>query len=76
MSQISGSCKGESSQDLPQSPHTEQARLIARSGETNPELAQFVSAWPALPEAIKTGIMAMVKASTPAQAPSDAGGAK
>ena len=30
--------------------------------ETDPDLAKLVTAWPTLPEAIKAGIVAMVKA--------------
>lgn len=62
MSQIPGSCKGESNQDFQQSPPAEQARLIARSGKTDPDLAHLIEAWPGLPDALKAGILAMVKA--------------
>jgi len=31
--------------------------------KTDPDLAAVVDAWPDLPEAVKTGILAMVKAS-------------
>jgi len=55
MSQIPGSCKGESNQDFQQSPPAEQARLIARSGKTDPDLAHLIEAWPGLPDALKAG---------------------
>jgi hypothetical protein len=42
-------------------------------GQITPDLAQLVTSWPTLPEAIKAGIMAMVKASTPRQTPSNDG---
>jgi hypothetical protein len=34
---------------------------------TDPNLAEVVQAWPDLPEAIKAGIVALVKASVPSQ---------
>jgi hypothetical protein len=41
-----------------------------REATNNPdtELAQIVAAWPHLPDAIKTGILAMVKATEPSDA--------
>jgi len=36
--------------------------VVAPAPEDNPELAAVVAAWPGLPEAIKAGIVAMVKA--------------
>ena len=36
--------------------------LADNSGPADSELAQLITAWPSLPEAIKAGIMAMVKA--------------
>ena len=36
--------------------------------QTDPDLAAIVDAWPTLPEPIKAGIVAMVKASGPAVA--------
>jgi hypothetical protein len=38
--------------------------LIHDTCQTDPNLAAIVDAWPALPEVIKAGILAMVKAST------------
>jgi len=37
---------------------------------TNPDLAGVVEAWPDLPEALKAGIVAMVKAASGKEAPS------
>jgi hypothetical protein len=36
--------------------------LAARIGPSCPDLAAVVSAWPALPDALRAGIVAMVKA--------------
>jgi hypothetical protein len=32
--------------------------------QTDPDLARIVDAWPTLPEAVRAGIVAMVKAAT------------
>jgi len=40
--------------------------LCQTLAETGPELAVIVTAWPSLPEAVKAGISAMVRASVPA----------
>lgn len=40
----------------------ESGRLGARDTPINPELTAVVEAWPGLPEAIKGGILAMVRA--------------
>ena len=40
------------------------ASSVALSPETDPELAQVCAAWDKLPEAIRAGILAMVKATT------------
>jgi hypothetical protein len=37
----------------------------------DPDLAAVVTAWPSLPEAIRAGILAMVRASAPDQGPGD-----
>jgi hypothetical protein len=43
-------------------------RALCRNiAEIDPDLANLVTAWPTLPEPIKAGIAAMVKASTPGQ---------
>jgi hypothetical protein len=36
--------------------------LIHDSCQTDPDLARIVDAWPTLPEAVRAGIVAMVKA--------------
>jgi hypothetical protein len=40
---------------------------------TSPELAQVIAAWPTLPEALKAGIVAMVKAAGSSNAPRRSG---
>jgi len=37
--------------------------VVAPAPEDNPDLAAVVEAWPGLPEALKAGIVAMVKPS-------------
>jgi hypothetical protein len=39
------------------------AEYLALLGEKQPDLGAVVKAWPTLPEAVKAGILAMVKAS-------------
>jgi hypothetical protein len=39
--------------------------------ENSPELAAVVTAWPTLPEPVKAGILAMVRASVPAPSGAD-----
>lgn len=41
---------------------TESGTLAADSTPVDPDLAEIASAWPTLPDAIKAGVMAMVKA--------------
>jgi hypothetical protein len=41
------------------------ADCLAFLAEQTPDLAVVVKAWPTLPAALKTGIVAMVKAATP-----------
>ncbi|HUY32007.1 MAG TPA: hypothetical protein VMV69_04440 [Pirellulales bacterium] len=50
--------------DLPVVPEGEQAEVIRRLGQPQPNrsLAAVVDAWNSLPEAIRAGIVAMVKA--------------
>ena len=43
------------------------AQTLARETEIDPDLARVVSAWPDLPEAIRAGIGAMVKAASGSQ---------
>jgi hypothetical protein len=38
------------------------AYSLARESQNDPDLARVVEAWPALPEAIRAGIVAMVRA--------------
>ncbi len=45
----------------------ESGALGAREAPIDPGLAAVVEAWPALPEAIKAGILAMVRAVGPAR---------
>jgi hypothetical protein len=52
----------KSQQDLPQSGTSSAEHLPNDSCKTDGELAVVVDAWPRLPEAIKAGIVAMVKA--------------
>ena len=40
------------------------AQTLARDTTRDPALAQLVEAWPAIPEAIRAGIVAMVNASS------------
>jgi hypothetical protein len=49
-------------QDLPQSSAGSAGHLPNDSCKTDPDLAVLVDAWPRLPEAIKAGISAMVRA--------------
>jgi hypothetical protein len=41
------------------------AQSLAREIEKCPELARLIEAWPSLPEALKTGILAMIEAAKP-----------
>ena len=54
----------KSPQDLPQSGTVSAEHLPNDSCKTDPDLAAVVAAWPDLPEAIKSGIIAMVKAAS------------
>jgi hypothetical protein len=36
--------------------------LVARETQINPDLARLIDAWPKLPDAVRAGIVAMVKA--------------
>jgi hypothetical protein len=38
------------------------AQTLARDSQIDPSLARIVEAWPKLPEAVRAGILAMVKA--------------
>ena len=59
------SASGLSDKDLRQVPDafgTESGTLQGETGMFPPDLAEVIDAWPALPEAIKAGILATVKA--------------
>jgi hypothetical protein len=53
--------KGNSSQDLPRSDTGSAEHLPNDSCRTDRDLAILLDAWPALPGAIKAGILAMVR---------------
>jgi len=57
-----GRCKGTVSNDLRQATPPVADHLPNDTCRTDPDLAAVVEAWPELPEAIRTGIVAMVKA--------------
>jgi hypothetical protein len=57
-----GRCKGTASNDLRQATPPVADHLPNDTCKTDPDLAAVVEAWPELPEALKAGIMAMVKA--------------
>ena len=57
-----GSPKRNASNDLRQPDPSLAHYLPTDTCKTDPDLASVVTAWPALPEAIKAGILAMVKA--------------
>jgi len=46
-------------------PENPSAYSSAREIEKRPELARLIDAWPSLPEALKTGILAMIEAANP-----------
>ena len=70
MSPLPENRNGESNKDLQESSAADVAPLIARRSETGPaadaattpDLAEVIAAWPSLPEPIKAGILALVKA--------------
>jgi hypothetical protein len=41
------------------------ALALPNSPDPDPDLAEVMDAWPALPDAVRAGILAMVKASVP-----------
>ena len=59
-----GSPKGSLPNDLRQTTPSVAHHLPTGTCKTNPDLAAVVAAWPELCEAIKAGILAMVKASS------------
>jgi len=56
--------KAEPEQDLRQPAPCVAHHLPTDTCKTDPDLAAVVSAWPDLPEAIRSGIVAMVKAAS------------
>jgi hypothetical protein len=48
---------------------TQPPESATKAGPADPDLADVMAAWPALPPALRTGILAMVKAATPTAAP-------
>jgi len=48
--------------DLQAPPAESAAQTTARDPEIDPDRAQVVTAWPALPDAIRAGVLALVKA--------------
>ena len=56
--------KGMPGNSLRQGPSQVAEHLPNDTCQTDPDLAAVVAAWPELPEAIKAGILAMVKAAS------------
>ena len=50
--------------ELTESPDDDLARSLALLVRNCPELNTIVQAWPSLPDAVRAGILAMVKASS------------
>ena len=63
-SQTTGKHNGHSDKDLGNSPLSLGPRLATDACQTNPDLAAVVDAWDRLPEAVRAGIVAMVKAAS------------
>jgi len=59
---VTDNSKPLSKKDLQSNDVVEIAPQIARSREIPPDLAQVINAWLTLPDALKAGIVAMVKA--------------
>ena len=62
-----GSFKGSFPNDLRQTTPSVAPHLSTDTCKTDPDLAVAVAAWSELPEAIRTGIVAMVKAASGSQ---------
>jgi hypothetical protein len=62
MRPLTGCSKGTPGNSLRQGPSQVAEHLPNDTCQTDPDLAAVVAAWPELPEAIKAGILAMVKA--------------
>jgi len=54
--------KLQSGQRVTQTDPENLAQTLSRKTQTDPDLARIVEAWPTLPEALRAGIVAMVKA--------------
>ena len=54
---------GEENEDSPIST-ARGAAVSAETGPIDPELAAVIEGWPALPEAVRAGIVALVKSAT------------
>jgi hypothetical protein len=52
---------------VPSTGGADSGALVARKPPTDPNLAELVKAWPALPESVRAGIVALVKATLPAK---------
>jgi hypothetical protein len=58
------SSQGTILQGVAQAPSQPLARTLARETQFDPDLALLIEAWPTLPEAVRAGIVAMVKAAS------------
>jgi hypothetical protein len=56
--------KGKTNKDLQQAADSVAHPLPTDKRKISPDLAAVINAWPDLPEAIRAGILAMVKATT------------
>jgi hypothetical protein len=64
MRPLTGCSKGTPGNSLLQGPSQVAEHLPNDTCKTDPDLAALVAAWPGLPEAIRAGIVAMVKAAS------------
>ena len=62
MSHLAGTPNSLSKQGVTQEPTPDLASCLAFLHEQEPDLAALIEAWPTLPDAIKAGIQAMVRA--------------
>lgn len=54
--------KNKAPKEVAERPSLPLAQTLARETQIDPDLARLINAWPALPEAIRAGMVAMVKA--------------